>query len=136
MLERTPSRTPRLPPVWLVQQVLRLRSALGRAHTKMVPGFAIVIERMNGLVDNKALFLLTELGIPDRLAAGPATATALAHATGANPDALERLLAFLVSRGMLGRQKDGRFANNAVSNALRADHPQSMRDWALFLGAD
>ena len=55
---------------------------------------------------------------------------------GAEPDALNRLLRFLVSRGLLGTTRDGRYRNNAVSDALRRDHPWSARNWVLFFGGD
>ncbi|MDQ6720129.1 MAG: acetylserotonin O-methyltransferase [Candidatus Dormibacteraeota bacterium] len=77
-----------------------------------------------------------ELGIADQLEEGPRTAEELAVIVGANPDALDRMLAFLVSAGLLGRTRDGRYKNNAVSNTLRRSHPRSPRDWVLFAGAN
>jgi hypothetical protein len=115
---------------------MRFRNALGRAHAAMVPPQLLVMERMNGLVEAKVITLIAERGIPDLLANGPRTAEELARDASVDADALDRALAFLVSRGLLGRTRDGRYENNAVSDVLRTDHPQSMRDWARFFASD
>ena len=66
----------------------------------------------------------------------PSAATLAADLPGgADADALGRVLRFLVSRGFFFRDAEGRFANNAVTDVLRADHPESMRDWVLFIGS-
>ena len=77
------------------------------------------------MIDNKALAVAVELEIPDHLHGGPRRAPDLAADVGADADALNRLLRFLVSRGLLGMTRDGRYRNNAVSDALRRDHPWS-----------
>ena len=115
---------------------MRFRAGLERVHARSVPPQLLVMERMGGMVEAKVLSLVAELGIPDRLAAGPRSAADLARDAGANTDALDRALAYLVSRGLLGRHRDGRYENNGFSEVLRADHPQSMRDWARFFGSD
>src|SRR5207244_10006210 len=86
--------------------------------------------------DNKALAIAVELEVPDRLHERPYRADDLARELGANADALNRLLRFLVSRGLLGLTRDGRYRNNAVSDALRRDHPWSARSLVLFFGGD
>lgn len=101
----------------------------------MVPPQLLILERMNGLVEAKVLALVAEVGIPDMLANDARTAEDLAREAGVDADALDRALALLVSRGLLGYRR-GRYANNAVSDALRSDHPQSMRDWARFFASD
>lgn len=125
-----------IPPVWLVRPGMKLRNALGRMHGRMVPPQLLVMERMNGLIEAKVISLVAELGIPDLLAGEPRTAADLAREAGLDADALDRALAFLVSRGLLGRTREGRYTNNAFSDALRSDHPQSMREWARFFASD
>jgi len=124
-----------IPPVWLVRPAVRFRNALGRLHGRMVPPPLLVMERMNGMVEAKVISLIAELAIPDRLAGGPRTAEDLAGEAGVDADALDRALAFLVSRGLLGRRRDGRYANNPFSDTLRSDHPESMREWARFFAS-
>ncbi len=125
-----------VPPSWMARSVNRLRDALGLGRRKLAPPFIVTLEHLQGMIDNKALAVAVELEIPDRLQRGPARADELAHDLGADADALNRLLRFLVSRGLLGATRDGRYRNNAVSDALRRDHPWSARNWVLFFGGD
>ena len=101
----------------------------------MTAPFQVVLERMFGIIDNKALFIAVDLGIPDVLVAGPQTVAELAEATGVEEDALGRLLRYLHSRGVFRADRQGRYANNQVSEFLRGDHPWSWRSWVLFFGS-
>ncbi len=112
------------------------RNVVARAHAGMLPPQFRLLERSFGLIDSKALTVVAELGIADQLEHGPQTAEELARAVGANSDALDRLLAYMVAAGFLGRSGRGRYRNNAASNRLRRNHPQSVRDWIIFSGAD
>lgn len=125
-----------VPPAGVMRAFVKARAWLGRAHARMVPPAYAVVERLTAIADAKLLAVAVELGIPDLLHAGPRRADELARAAGADPDALGRMLRFLASRDLLGVAKDGRYANTALSDWLRADHPWSFRDWALFFGAD
>ncbi len=125
----------RAPPAWIVRPALAVRGAMGWAHAHMAPPFAVVVERTNAMIEAKALAVLVELRIADHLHGGPRSARELAELAGADADALDRLLAYLVSCGHLGRTKDGRYENNAVSDVLRTDHPESVREWVRFIGA-
>ena len=115
---------------------MKVRNAIARMHSRMVPPQLLVMERMNGLVEAKIISLVADLGIPDMLAAGPRTAADLASESKVDADALDRALAFLVSCGFFARRRGGRFANNAASDVLRSDHPQSLREWARFFASD
>ena len=125
-----------VPPVPVVEVGNKVRNALGRMHSRSAPPFAVALERMFGLVDNKMLTIMVELEIPDLLEDGPRSATEIANETGADPDSMARMLRFLVSRDLLGVMKDGRYENNRVSNMLRRSHPWSWRDWVLFFGSE
>jgi hypothetical protein len=125
----------RTPPASIVKLALAVRGAVRRAHAGMAPPFALVVERMNAMIECKALAVATELRIPDHLHEGPRTARELARVVGLDEDALDRLLAFLAACELLGRTSDGRYRNNAASDVLRSDHPESVRDWVRFMGA-
>jgi O-methyltransferase domain/Dimerisation domain len=125
-----------VPPSWLARAVSHVRDALGLGRRKLAPPFIVTLEHLQGMIDNKALAVAVELEIPDRLHGGPRRADDLAREIGADADALHRLMRFLVSRGLLGVARDGRYRNNAVSDALRRDHPWSARNWVLFFGGD
>ena len=125
-----------LPPAPVVQAGARLRNFVGRTHAKMQPPFALVLERLLGLVDNKMLGLLVELDIPDLLHDGPKRADEIARATDTDVEALDRVLRFLVARDILRTTPDGRYRNGPASDVLRRDHPFSWRGWAEFFASD
>lgn len=125
----------RIPPAWVIRPLLAMRNVVGRLHRGMVPPDVAIFERALGIIDTKAMVVAAELRVADELADGPRSANDLAAAVGADSDALERMLRYLVGRGVFRRRRDGRFANNATSTRLRADHPASLRQWARFYGA-
>lgn len=125
-----------LPPARVVEMANRFRNLVGRSHSKMQPPFALVLERLFGLVDNKMLGLLVELEIPDLLHGAPKPVEELARDTGTDADALNRVLRFLVSRDLLGITSDGRYENNSASDVLRRDHPYSWRGWVEFFASE
>jgi DNA-binding IclR family transcriptional regulator len=61
------------------------------------------------------------LGVADQLARGLDNAAELAGATGADAGALDRLLAHLVTVGVLRRDPPDRYALTELGEALRAD---------------
>lgn len=92
------------------------------------------MEATLGLVDTKALAVVAELGVADELVDDPRSAADLAERIGADADALDRLLRYLVGRGTFRTTRDGRYANNRRSRLLRTA-PGSMRAWARFFGS-
>ncbi len=125
----------RVPPAWLIRPLLAVRNGLARVHRGMVPPDVAIFERALGIIDTKTMVVATELGIADSLVAGPRHAPEIATEVGADADSLERMLRYLVGRGVFRRRRDGRFANNAASDRLRAAHPESLRPWVQFFGA-
>ncbi len=132
-------KLPRIPPPWVISPFLKARHVLGRTYRSLVPTTARVLEGSFGLIETKALGAAAELGVADALASGPLATEVLASRVGANADALGRLLRLLTSIGYF-TDVDGRgtgpWRNNPTSELLRADDPESMRDWVLFLGSD
>lgn len=72
-----------------------------------------------------ALGVATRLGLADLLATGPLQVRELANQTGANAQALFRLLRALESIGIFTRTAHGAFANTPVSDLLRRDSSDS-----------
>lgn len=124
-----------VPPVAAVRAATRVRNALDRAHRGSALPFQLVLERALGIVDTKALACAVALRVPDELAGGARTVGQLADAVGAEPDALRRLLRYLVSRGLFRSPGGDRFANNAATDILREDHPWSWRPWVELAGS-
>jgi len=123
------------PPGWAVRGFLRARHVLGRSYRGSVPATARLLEGSFGLIETKALWTAAELQIADALAAGPLTTDALAARVDGNADALGRLLRLLVALGYFAPAGRDRWRNNATSELLRADHPESVRAWVLFFGS-
>ena len=85
-----------------------------------------------GYVGSSALHAALELGLPDRLAAGPKPVSELARETGTNEDALYRVLRVLASLGLFEERASRTFAANLPAQLLRAQ-PGSARDVIYFL---
>jgi hypothetical protein len=124
-----------VPPAWLVRPLVATRNGIARVHRGTAPAAVTLFERSLGIVDTKALAVAAELGVADLLGDGRRTASELAATLDVDADAVDRLLRFLVGRGVFGRGRDGRFRNNRVSSLLRDDHAGSLRAWARFFGA-
>jgi O-methyltransferase domain/Dimerisation domain len=82
---------------------------------------------------SRSLHAIAELGVADALADQPQTAEQLAHASGANPVALDRVLRLLAAYGIF-EARDGAWAHTAASRLLRDDHPHSIRAFLRLMG--
>lgn len=128
------AKPPRMPPPWLVPPALRVRDAVAVAHRSLIPPMTRVLETGLAIIETKALYAAVELGVAEALAADPQEVGDLAVTANADADALARLLRFLASLGYFRQERDGRWSNTAMSEHLRADHPDTVRDWIRFLG--
>src|SRR6266436_579224 len=81
----------------------------------------------------RALQVVADLAIADALDQEPRSAADLAKLVGVDADALDRVLRLLASHGVFDRRK-GKYVHNALSRALRSDHPQSMRAYVRLVG--
>ncbi|MGH4001784.1 MAG: methyltransferase family protein, partial [Pseudonocardiaceae bacterium] len=90
------------------------------------------VERLHGLTDlitPMVIQVAATLRLADRIAAGSTTPDELAADVDADPDALARLLRYLVARGVFAEPELGRFALNGAAQPLRDDHPSQLRSW-------
>ncbi len=124
----------RVPPAWLIRPLIATRNGIARVHRRSAPPEVAIFERSLGIIDTKALAVAADLGVADALGDEPRTADDVAASLGLDADALDRLLRFLVGRGVFARARDGRYRNNRASSLLREDHPGSLRSWARFFG--
>lgn len=92
----------------------------------------LVFQLGTGYIMSTALYAATSLGIADRLKDGPRDVSELASATGANEDALFRVLRTLSAAGVFVEQGPRRFANNAASELLRSGVP-GLHDMVLWM---
>jgi hypothetical protein len=94
-----------------------------------------MLQMLNAFLTVQALHVIAALGIPDRMADGPAAVDDIAAATGAHAPSLYRLLRMLVGAGIFREEGDGSFALAPLGHTLCSDGPDSVRDWALYVGA-
>lgn len=81
----------------------------------------------------RCLHSVADLGVADHIDQVPQSAEALAAATGAQVDALQRVLRLLVSHDIF-EMVDGLYTHSPTSRLLRDDHPQSMRPLVRMFG--
>src|SRR5690606_14821380 len=94
----------------------------------------IIIGLSAGHVAARALHEVAELGVADALDTEPRSTAELAMATGADADALHRLLRLLEAHGLFVSDGDGRWRHSESSRWLRSDHPRSLRAFARMMG--
>ena len=81
----------------------------------------------------RSIHVLAKLNVADALGDAPLTAAELAKSTGAEPDALYRVLRLASAHGVF-ELKDDQFQHSPASRMLRSDHPQSMRSFVRMFG--
>ncbi len=100
------------------------------------PPNQVLFSLLTGAWVTKSLGVVTELGIPDHLSAGPRTATSLAAEVGAQPAELYRILRMLAGVGVFHEGENQTFSLTPVSELLCQSHPHSMHSLtrALLFG--
>ena len=88
---------------------------------------------MGGFRISQAIYVVAELGVADLLADGPQGSDALAAATGADEDALYRVLRLLAGAGIFDEVAPRRFALAPLGAGLRRDVPGSIQALAVML---
>jgi SAM-dependent methyltransferase len=88
-----------------------------------------------GIHISRAVYVVAELGIADRLAAGPMNSADLAEEVGAHEPSLYRVLRLLASLGVLAEAGHRSFGLTVLGDRLRTDAPASMRSWAMLAEA-
>jgi hypothetical protein len=89
--------------------------------------------KMMGFIVAQAIHAVTEAGVVDHLAVGPATVAELAAATGTNHDALHRFLRALAGEGLFVESPQGTFALTETGALLRSDEPGSLRHFSTMM---
>lgn len=102
----------------------------------VLPPEAQVIGTLCGLNVSQAMYVAAALGVADELRDGPRPIADVAAAVGADAGALRRVLRTLAMTGCFSEVERGVFANSPQSEALRSDVPNSVRDLALWVGAE
>jgi len=125
------------PPAWLAAGATTASELVQAFGRRLVPAPAALMGMTVGYqLTSRAITSAAELGLADLLAVGPLTPGQLARRAEADEQALSRLLRLLEAAGLIHTAKDGRVSLTRLGAPLRADHPQSVRDWCRYLGAD
>jgi hypothetical protein len=98
------------------------------------PPHAPLLELTFATVVARALYAVTERGVPDLLAEGPRTPDEVAAKVGVHPTALLQMLRALAAAGIFTHGTDGRFGLTPVGDTLVTGHPTAARDMVLTLG--
>ena len=85
-----------------------------------------MLQMLNAFLTVQALHVVATLGIPDRLADGPAAVDELAVATGGHAPSLHRLLRLLVGAGVFHEEANGHFALGPLGRTLCSQGPDSV----------
>jgi hypothetical protein len=93
---------------------------------------AQLLALVRGYRISQAIYVVTQLGIPDLLADGPLEIDELARATESHPASLRRVLLFLAGVGVLDKVGPQRFALTPMSALLRTGVPGSVRPSVVF----
>lgn len=83
----------------------------------------------------QAIHVAAKLALADLVAGGPKSIRELADATHTHGPSMARLLRALTSLGIFVEDTTGRYRQTALSDTLRSDHPESIRPFAMMLGA-
>ncbi|HYW25258.1 MAG TPA: methyltransferase dimerization domain-containing protein [Terriglobales bacterium] len=104
-------------------------SVLGGGST--ATNVELVRELAHGRWKAQALAVALRLGVADVLADGVMSAGELASRLEVSEDGLRRLLRLMVALGVFEDAGEDGYRNNAASELLRADHPDTLRPFAL-----
>jgi SAM-dependent methyltransferase len=92
--------------------------------------------KIMGYIVSQAIHAAAELDIASKLTAGPLTAAELADASGADPDALDRVMTTLTAEGLFTVDAGGRYQLTQLGELLRGDVPGSLRHFSLQMGGE
>lgn len=94
----------------------------------------VLLQMLGGALLTQAIHAAAVLNLADLVQDSPKSLQELAQATGIPPRSLTRLLRALVCAGVFTEIEPGLFGQNKLSELLRSDIPNSMRDIALMYG--
>jgi hypothetical protein len=86
---------------------------------------------LSGFITSQVLYVVAELGVPGELLGGPRTPAELAAATGADADALRRLIRYLATYGVFRTDGDSVHLTE-LGKTLASGTPGSLRDFARY----
>ena len=104
--------------------------------TAQLPPEAQLMQTLGACFISQAAYVAAKLGVADLLADGPKPVAELAAATETEARSLYRILRTLAMVGIFQETGPRVFANTPVSETLRSDAPNSLRDTAIWMGEE
>jgi len=108
----------------------------GYAQADGPPPEAVLMQMLAAPLVTQALRVVAELGVADLLANGARSVGELAAETGAHAPSLYRFMRALASCGVFAETEGRVFELTPMAELLRTGVEGSMRDLAIFMGAD
>lgn len=102
--------------------------------TALGPSIEVMRRLINGYQVTQALHVAATLDLADQLKDGPKSSDAMAHACGAHPRSLYRLLRALAAMGVFHETGDREFSLTPLGLCLTSDAPGSARNLARYIG--
>lgn len=84
----------------------------------------------------QALYVVAKLGVADHMTGGALDSIQLASKVGAHPRSLFRVMRSLAGLGVFTQDSSDRFGLTPISQLLRTDNPESMREVAIYFGEE
>src|SRR6185503_11981728 len=106
------------------------------AAAQQMPPDAYLLQLSFGAMLSQALYVAAKLGVADLLAEKPLPVSELAARTNAHERSLYRILRSLASVGVFEETDPKVFALTPYAEPLRSDAPNSLRNGAIFMGAE
>jgi hypothetical protein len=98
--------------------------------------FERLSDMLAGFMRTQALFVASQLGVPDVVSTVPAEVGEIAVCVGADESSLYRLLRFLASEGVFAETAPRSFSATPLSDALRSDKRGCVRWLAIIRGSE
>jgi hypothetical protein len=121
-------------PARVVNTFEKLRFGLQRLRRKLIPRAFAPLDFISELWSFQIAFTLTELRVWDVMAQGKSSADQLAAATGANADALFRLLRAATNLDLVRESGSRCFELLPLGRALCEGETETFRDYLIFMG--
>lgn len=118
--------------VRMFHRAMRFANSLATLPNKLVPAPFRLIQIGSAYWQSRALYVAAELGVADAIADETLTSDEIAKKLNLHADYLYRLMRMLASIGVFEECAERQFRNNKLSDCLRSDSPQSVRDMILL----
>lgn len=90
-----------------------------------------IFSLLNSVILLRALYVVALLNVPELLHENPLTIDQLNVHTRTNKPSLSRIMSYLKENNVFGINDDGSYFNNAIADAMRNNHPQTIKPFVL-----